>query len=136
VRGVTPSTDERHLLELQARYASTYDEGRPEDFALVFTEDGRLQLPDGEIVSGRHELAAFAAAAAARRFRTQHFMTEQRVRVSGDAASGAALVTAVSVLDDDVRLLVIGRYDDTMVRSGAGWLLAERVITRLTLTNA
>jgi uncharacterized protein (TIGR02246 family) len=126
------SIDESQLLELQRRYAATYDHKQPEAFALVFTEGGRLVLPDGEVVSGREQLAAFAAAAAARRFRTHHFMTNQEVWVHGETASGAAHVTAVSRFEDDVRLLVIGRYHDTMVRSGAGWLLAERVISRLT----
>jgi uncharacterized protein (TIGR02246 family) len=133
VREVTASNDESQLLEVQERYAATYDGKRPEDFASVFTEDGRLVLPDGQVVKGRDQLAAFAAAAAARRFRTHHLMADQVIRVSGDAATGAALVTAVSRLGDDVRLLVIGRYDDRMVRSGDGWQLSERVISRLTV---
>lgn len=128
---VSTSTDEAQLLELQARYASTYDDRLPEQFAEVFTEDGRLVLPDGQVLAGRRALADFAAAAASRPFRTYHFMTNQVIETRGDTASGAAHVTAVSRKDDDVRLLIIGRYDDTMVRTQNGWQLAERVISAL-----
>jgi uncharacterized protein (TIGR02246 family) len=128
---VTTTPDEEQLLGLQQDYARHYDEGRPTEFAEAFTEDGRLVLPDGQTLAGRHALAGFAAAAAARPFRTHHFMTNQRVVAYDDRATGAAHVTAVSQRGDDVRLLVIGRYDDTMVRTEAGWRISERVISAL-----
>ena len=129
------ATDEQELLDVQRRYAAAYDNRRPADFAAAFTHDGRLVLPDAQVIAGTEALTAFAAAAAARPFRTHHFMSNQAVWVDGDRATGAAHVAAVSQLADDVRLLLIGRYDDRMQRTTDGWRLLERVISALSPTD-
>jgi len=124
--------DTDDLLALQARYAETYDGCEPEGFAAAFAADGTLVLPDGVSHTGHDALCDFAAAAAARSARTHHFMQNQRVHVTGNTATGTAHVTAVSRLGDSVRLLIIGRYQDAMIRTAEGWRFQERRIIALT----
>jgi ketosteroid isomerase-like protein len=113
------------------RYAIAYDGRRPTEFAQAFTTDGVLTLPDGVAIRGRTELAAFAAAAAGRRPSTHHFTTNRIVNVQGDRATSTSHVAAVSRVGDDVRLLLIGRYADELVRTGEGWRIAWREIADL-----
>lgn len=123
--------DEAELRALQRQYADAFDGGRPDDFAALFTADGTLVRPDGTAVNGQEALAAFAAAAAAGPARTHHFVRNQAFRVEGDLARGAAHVCAVSWDGDSVRLLIIGRYEDTMTRTPPGWRIAVRRIHEL-----
>lgn len=123
--------DEAQLRALQQHYAEAFDGGRPDDFAALFTADGTLVRPDGTAVNGQEALTAFAAAAAARPARTHHFMRNHVFRVEGDLAHGAAHVCAVSRDGDSLRLLIIGRSEDTMTRTPMGWRIAVRRIHEL-----
>jgi uncharacterized protein (TIGR02246 family) len=124
--------DQAAIGALLARYAEAYDQRRPADFAAVFTADGTLELPDGRTITGRADLTAFAAAAAARRPHTHHFVGVPRTEVDGDRARSGTHVVAVSRLGDSVRLLVLGRYEDRLVRLPEGWRIARRRIVALT----
>jgi uncharacterized protein (TIGR02246 family) len=125
-------TDLEQITDLQASYAAAYDGREPERFARLFSSDGELVLPDGHTVVGTEALRTFAENAAAKKARTHHFMQNQRVSITGDHATGAAHVTAVSSLGDSVRLLIMGRYHDEMVRTPDGWRFQRRRIIALT----
>ena len=113
-------------------YAACYDGRRPEGFANAFVPDGVLELPDHTVIAGHEALAAFASDAARRRPNIHHFSANLRVRITGDVARSTAHVTAVSNVGDDVRLLLIGRYDDTLAHTPDGWRITRRRIIALT----
>lgn len=63
---------------------------------------------------------------------TQHSMTNPVARIDGDRAAITMYMQAVHVLDgsDPAAYYTIGGYyDDTLVRDGAGWLLAGVKLT-------
>ncbi len=114
------------VRDLYARYSFAYDQGNADEYADLFTEDGVFEVVGGPQVQGREALAGMVTAAAARPARTLHMVSNVLVTVVGDSATGQAYVQLLAVADGALRVVTVGTYDDTFVRTATGWQLSRR----------
>lgn len=119
-------SDAEQIRDLYARYSFAYDGGRAEEYAALFTEDGVFEVVGGPDVQGRVALAGMVSAAAARPARTLHMVSNVLVTVTGDSATGQAYVQLLALVDGALRVVTVGTYDDTFVRTATGWQLTRR----------
>ncbi|MEV7085383.1 nuclear transport factor 2 family protein [Streptomyces sp. NPDC093085] len=118
--------DRQEVTALYARYTYAYDEGRPEELAALFTEDGAFEAAGADPVRGTDALARMVRAAALRPYGTRHLVSGVLVSGAGDAASGTAYVVALRIGPGAVTPLALGRYDDTFARTARGWRIRRR----------
>jgi hypothetical protein len=123
------------IAELITRYAALNDAGDWDAVAALYTEEGRMNRPTApdEFISGR---AAILAGFRSRpRRASRHVVANVLVTLEGDArarASSQLLLFTGSVAADGGLPIVsaaaplIGSYDDTLVKTAAGWRFAER----------
>lgn len=107
-------------------FASSFAEGAVMDFAQpadVFGVELDLFKGKGTIVE-----TVFQNIAA---LQTSHTVTNQRISIHGDRATGTALVEAQHVAKDNPEqfLLLKNFYDIDLVRDGMGWAM-EKVVIR------
>ena len=125
--GMGSSPVDPQLLGLYERYNVAFDEGKPDEFATLFTVDGRFDAP-GLLVEGTAALRAHAQAASERPTRTRHFLKDVSLSVDHGHATGHAEVVALANNDQKVRLLAVGRSTDEFVRTdGWRWPFSSRV---------
>jgi uncharacterized protein (TIGR02246 family) len=131
-----PNTeDELAIRNALARIAQYADSGDLADYAALFTEDARWEMPDGE--GSRTGRAAIRAAGADRRTgrftgpgsHTRHIVGTVAVTVTGDTAVADSYWQFYGNTDTAPELRSMGAYRDTFVRTPEGWRLAERLIT-------
>ena len=124
--GLNP--DERRAIEwdcarLVARYANLNDEGRWEELAALYAEDGvmtRPSAPDVEILGRAAILAAFRARPPRT---TRHFCSNVVIDVEdADHARGTSAV----VLYTGATPPAVGSFHDRFVRTAEGWRFRER----------
>lgn len=120
------TTDRLDLLELYARYAWAYDGGHAEEYAALFTPDGRFERPGAEPVCGRGDLAGLVTAAQGRGSGYTHVTSNVVVAATSDGASGRAYVVLLRIEPGAVSLLAAGRYHDEFVRMPDGWRISTR----------
>jgi hypothetical protein len=123
------------IAELITRYATLNDTADWEAVAALYTEDGRTNRPTAPdaFISGR---AAILAALRARPPRaSRHVVANVLVTLEGEARARACsqilLFTGHAAPDGGLPVQsaappLIGTYEDTLVRTEAGWRFAER----------
>jgi hypothetical protein len=122
-------TDLQEIRALKALYCRWVDSGYdaagddPAAFAALFTEDG-VWAAGAEPAIGREAIAARAAAS--RRFRL-HLAANAIVDVAGGRASGTWHALVPTVTAEGRAVWLAGTYEDTFVRTDAGWKF-ERVV--------
>jgi hypothetical protein len=116
-------TDRDALRELVVAYATGVDRRHFDDVAALFTPEGRLLVHDASR-RGPTEIAT-ALRQLERYDRTFHFLGQQTVAVEGDRATGETYCLAHQLEGGGARILAI-RYQDTFVRTPAGWRIEER----------
>jgi hypothetical protein len=122
-------TDLQEIHALKALYCRWVDSGYdaagddPAAFAALFTEDG-VWAAGAEPAIGREAIAARAAAS--RRFRL-HLAANAIVDVAGGRASGTWHALVPTVTAEGRAVWLAGTYEDTFVRTDAGWKF-ERVV--------
>jgi uncharacterized protein (TIGR02246 family) len=112
--------DRDEILQLLYRYNHAFDGGDAEGWADLFTKDGSLDGA-GQVMTGRESLVAFAASVSGLR----HVVTNPLVDVTGDTAS----VRAYLQVFHGSTLMMMGTYQDQVVRTPDGWRFAKRVFT-------
>ncbi|MET8181535.1 nuclear transport factor 2 family protein [Streptomyces sp. NPDC005336] len=120
------ASDAEQIRDLYARYSFAYDQGRADEYAALFTEDGVFEVVGGPEVQGREALAGMVSAAAALPARTLHMVSNVLVTVTGDSATGQAYVQLLALADAALRVVTVGTYDDTFVRTATRWQLSRR----------
>jgi hypothetical protein len=120
--------DRLALHELYARYSHAFDEGRGDEVARLFTDDGAFVREGAEAVVGRGNLAALANAAAGRGMR--HVVSNILVEAGPDGARGSAYVLVLLV--DPA---TFGRYDDEFALTPEGWRFRIRRFTPFRTTT-
>ncbi|WP_245647559.1 nuclear transport factor 2 family protein [Novosphingobium lentum] len=122
------SEDERRAIEqdcarLIALYANLNDEGRWEEVAALYAEDGtmtRPTAPDAPVVGRAAILAAFRSRPPRT---TRHVCSNVVIDVEGpDAARG----TSAMLLFTGADAPLVGSFHDRFVRTAGGWKIAER----------
>jgi len=129
------ATDYVEIQQLVARASYTLDtaadQGR--SFAAVFTRDGRLTSKTARPydVRGPEQLAAFAMGDLAHRgpAYVRDYVTNHIIQPSPEGASGRVYVVWIEV-EENGRPGAMqggGRYEDTYVKTPAGWRIRTRM---------
>jgi len=130
-----PHADVVELNQLAYRYAAGVDHCDAALFTACFTDDARLRsyhagadTPFADL-RGHRQLAAIPDTMRGQYRATTHMMTNHRVEVDGDEATGEVLCMARHCLPDgSASLNVVIRYVDRYVRAAKGWLIDDREI--------
>ncbi len=133
--------DKMEIGELQSRYMFALDWRDAEVYGSVFTEDAKLEWPEGQAY-GREAIQASCAKAGAffrnlaeaeaptKPARLRHFVTNRVIKVEGDKARALAYWFDINN-DNQPRWPYVagyGLYDDELVRTADGWRFASRKI--------
>jgi hypothetical protein len=125
------------IAELITRHAELNDAGDWDAVAALYTEDGRMSRPSApdHFISGRE--AILAAFKARPRRASRHIVANVLVTLEGEsrarATSQIVLFTGYAADNGDGSPPMlsagpphIGTYDDTLVKTSAGWRFIER----------
>ncbi|SDX35363.1 SnoaL-like domain-containing protein [Saccharopolyspora shandongensis] len=122
------------ILNLLGKQAHAIDGGAARQWAETFTPDGVFRSPTyPEPVRGREALTEFAAAFAANNPRAHHVVTNVCIdrEISADECHVKANLLIVRTTSSGaVAIDRVTTIDDSFVRHGGLWRIAERVVTR------
>jgi len=136
-------TLQRDLEDLYTRYAEALDDGPLEDWPEFFTEEclyliiprdnHDLGLPMAIMRCESRDMLRDRVTAVRETMMFEprylrHHVTNLRVRShAGTTLTASANFSVIAVLPDDLpRILMVGRYLDTLVREGEDWRWCER----------
>lgn len=118
--------DIQAIGQLRARYCQALDDGRWDDLADTFTEDGAFV--GLSTARGREEMLDFFPTLNATTVTSWwHFSSNETVDLDGDRATGTTWLLQPCVVEGQSQIAA-GRYDDTMVRTSEGWRFSERKV--------
>jgi 3-phenylpropionate/cinnamic acid dioxygenase small subunit len=119
------------VMELQYKYVRSVDERDVKTSVNVFHNDGKLWVVDSKekrLIGGPPEIEAFFTEIAGRDFAfARHFITNPVVKIEGDKASFRSYYNTLFIHDTLTRV-VLGFYDDTLVKDKGEWKLMEKQI--------
>jgi uncharacterized protein (TIGR02246 family) len=121
--------DEAEIRAAIARFAHHSDDRRPEAFADLFAEDATYEIVGRFVQRGRAEILASARERFADSGPKRHVVTSTTVEVRGDIARARSYGTFVVGRDGRPSIRAVSVYEDTFVRTAAGWKCRLRVIT-------
>jgi hypothetical protein len=131
--GSLTAQDYAEIQQLHSRYAIGVDSGNAELFASAFTEDGTLIL-SGRTFQGRQQLAQMAGAPGPDKgpMNVSHVVTNVLIEPSTEGATGTAYFIRMTIGKDGKPSTVDGGgvYQDTFVKTAAGWRIKKRTGTR------
>lgn len=119
--------DIHEIAQLRARYCQALDDGRWDDLADTFTEDGAfIGLSTAR---GREEMLEFFPTLNASTVTSWwHFSSNETVEIDGDSASGTTWLLQPCVVEGEAQIAA-GRYEDAMVRTEVGWRFHTRQVS-------
>ncbi|WGP06469.1 nuclear transport factor 2 family protein [Bacillus subtilis] len=124
---ITRLEDIHEIGQLRARYCQALDDGRWEDLADTFTEDGAFV--GLSTARGRAEMLEFFPQLNSSPVTSWwHFSSNETVKLDGDSATGTTWLLQPCVVDGEPQIAA-GRYEDTMVRTAHGWRFQERRVS-------
>jgi len=124
---LTPA-DKLEIMELVSRYNWAIDHNNAEEWADVFTADGRF-LAYGEVRGeGRDNLLAYIRKSAAAGNKKRHWTSNAIIEGDGDRARLKLYIMALDI-SAGIRPYIMGEYDDTLVRVDGRWKFKERNVT-------
>jgi ketosteroid isomerase-like protein len=132
-------SDRFDLQDLVHDYAAALDERDAAAFGELFTEDVVFVVLEPGLdeplfgYTGRDDLMQLMGRLD-QWGATLHVMSNQRVKIDGDTATGAVYGIAYHTVEHEGAphtLVMALRYDDRYRREAAGWRFARREITRL-----
>ncbi|WP_172172675.1 nuclear transport factor 2 family protein [Brevibacterium sp. CT2-23B] len=124
---ITRLEDIHEIGQLRARYCQALDDGRWEDLADTFTEDGAFV--GLSTARGRAEMLEFFPQLNSSTVTSWwHFSSNETVELDGDTATGTTWLLQPCVVDGESQIAA-GRYEDTMVRTAHGWRFQERRVS-------
>jgi uncharacterized protein (TIGR02246 family) len=120
---------ERAIERLKGEYCFAIDDGRYEEWASLFTEDGRFVQGSDDAFEGYDELYEFGSELFDPLFETvTHVVTNPVIEVDGDEATGQwYLMFIYETSDGDVGWNQ-ARYEDEYRRVDGEWRIAESVV--------
>jgi len=127
---MTVGVDVGAIQATLARYCHACDDGDFATLVQVFTPEGTFTYGD-RTVAGRADLAAYFAEVQTPERRGKHLVTNSVADGDGDRAVVRSDWLFLAFVDGVLTPRLTGRYDDVVVRDGAAWLIAERVVTPL-----
>ena len=130
---MTAIDDKDTIRELMAEYCFRLDEGRYDDMAALFTEDGTWETAFGK-AGGRAAIAKLAsdirARAGTNRPRAAHLVTNIVIALEGERAQVRSNWMVMQNSPDGPKIGSGGAYRDEIVRRGGRWLFHYRKIDR------
>jgi 3-phenylpropionate/cinnamic acid dioxygenase small subunit len=127
-----PTADRLDIADLFTRFALLLDERRWDDFATVFADDVVLHSPRGGELRGIQQLVDFVRRSEVRGEDTQHTQSDLLVEHDGDRAAVSANSVVYYFRDGRAPHQIGGlRSTSTVMRTPAGWRIAEHRITPL-----
>jgi uncharacterized protein (TIGR02246 family) len=115
------------IQKLIADYNFAVDAGEGAAFAELFTADGSLDS-GFNVVKGHDELVAFADAVPLMVPGTRHLVTNLSIDGDGDTATSRLYLQmwATAGGAGETKLVISGRYEDTLRREDGTWRFATR----------
>ncbi len=124
---LTPA-DRIEIMELASRYNHAIDHRRAEEWADVFTDDGKF-VAYGEVrAQGREQLVAYIHKAAAAGHKSRHWTSNAVIGGDGDNAQLKLYVMAIDI-SEGIHPYIMGEYDDALVKVGGRWKFKVRNVT-------
>lgn len=121
--------DVRDIERLKHESCFALDDGRADEWAALFTEDGRFVRDDGTTYEGREALRRFVSGFDGTFAHTAHVVTNPAVHVDGDAASGRwYLLLFYRTTAGDVGMTQ-AQYDDTYRRVDGAWSIKQSTLS-------
>lgn len=115
------------LRSLRNAYHACINDGRYDEIADLFVDDGRVVLGYLATYEGRASIdRGFRGMGERERFFIKQFIHSHEVRVEGDSGTGVSYLEA-RYGRYGVSWLVSGRYDDAYVRKGGRWLFKSMI---------
>lgn len=117
--------DRQAIQQLRAEYCQHLDDGRWEQLADLFTEDGLFV--GLSTAQGREQMLEFFPTLNASTVTSWwHFSSNETIHLDGDRATGQTWLLQPCVVDGEAHIAA-GRYEDRMQRTAEGaWLFEER----------
>jgi len=129
----TAVEDKDAIRELLAEYCFRLDDGRFDEMATLFTEDGTWDTAFGK-ATGRTAIADLArdirARAAEQRRRGIHLVTNIAIALDGESARARSNWIVAQNSAEGPKIGSGGAYRDELVREHGQWLLRYRKIDR------
>jgi 3-phenylpropionate/cinnamic acid dioxygenase small subunit len=133
---MTEREDRQHISELLVRYATGIDRRDWPLFRTVFTDDCELDYGVIGTWKGLDAVAEFMEQVHAMAGHTLHRLSNQSIKVDGDAAEARTYIDGLIMAADNTSgVNAIGFYDDDIVRTADGWRIARRRYTQVRLTT-
>jgi hypothetical protein len=128
-----PVGDRDEIAAIVHRYAELLDTGDVDGVVAMFARATWRSAATGTVLRTPDELRALYSSLvpADGPIRTRHLMHNLIVELD-DGADDASARCSYTVLEGDdpgapVRILLVGRYEDTYARDDAGWHLTDRL---------
>jgi SnoaL-like domain len=125
--------DYLEIQELYARYNHCIDLDRVDEWVDLFTPDGSFVSSQTHV--GREQLSRFAPERAERQLalsfsRAQHWTTNLVLEQDEDVVHGSCYLArfAVDKATGKKEVVTLGRYEDELVRTDAGWRFTRRIV--------
>jgi 3-phenylpropionate/cinnamic acid dioxygenase small subunit len=125
--------DERAITRTLHRYCHAMDYGLEEEWVDVFTSDAVfdvIMMPAGAGIhreNGREELARYIANYPKPPRYSKHIILDPIIDIDGDQARVESFFLFLAREDDVARLIVFGRYKDSLRKADGKWRIAERI---------
>ncbi len=117
-------TDREAIRELAIRYAECVWQKDAEGAGALFVEDCKVDIGDGQPLSGREALVtAYTRAFAENAF--MPFVSNHLIELAGDRASGTCRLDLRATMGGSA-MIGAGRYEDEYVRLNGKWKFASR----------
>lgn len=124
------ATDVRAIQRLKHEYCFTIDGGRYEEWASLFTDDGRFVRDNGDSYEGHEELYAFASEEFDEAFvQSAHVVTNPLVEVDGEEATGEWYLLLCYQTREGETGWTQAKYDDEYRKVDGEWRVAESRVT-------
>ena len=118
------------IQKLIADYNHNVDAGDGEAFAQLFVDGGSLDT-GFNVVKGADELREFAAFVPTMAPGARHIATNVSIDGDGDAATSRLYLQMFTTAGGagETKLMISGRYEDTLQRDGGTWRFVTRKLT-------
>jgi ketosteroid isomerase-like protein len=124
-----PTSDELAIQRLAAAYTDAVNRNAPAEAAATYAPHGALTMMERPPVEGRTAVAEFLAATFARYDLVAQTTHSGVVHVMGDVAHARWQVSEMQLPSTGGSVLIIGRYEDELIRLPQGWRFTRRRFT-------
>lgn len=131
---LTAAPDDVLIRSLIGRAAHLGDEGAPDDYRTLYTDDATWTFGDATqsgvdaIVEGTRQRRAEGVSGPGTN--TRHLVVPLHVAVDGDAATAVSYFLFFANTSSVPEVRMFGVYDDELVRTAQGWRIRRRVSRR------